>query len=40
VPVIMIYEKKQRLRRIEDMLFPLADWNRDSEADEDEEDED
>ncbi len=38
VPVIMIYEKKQRLRRLEQVLFPLADW--DTEAEEDEEDED
>ncbi len=38
VPVVLIYEKKQRLRRLEQVLFPLADW--DAEADEDEEDED
>jgi hypothetical protein len=40
VPVVIIYEKKQRVRRLEDMLFPLADWSRDAQADEDEEDED
>ena len=42
VPVIMLYEKKQRVRRLEDLLFPLADWNRkaEAEADADEEDED
>ena|SRR5437868_575123 len=40
VPVVMIYEKKQRLRRIEQMLFPLADWSAaaDDDGDEDEDD--
>jgi hypothetical protein len=40
VPVVMIYEKKQRLRRLEQMLFPLADWDTEADEDEDEEDED
>ena len=40
VPVVIIYEKKRRVRRLEDMLFPLADWNREAQADEEEEDED
>jgi hypothetical protein len=38
IPVIMIYEKKQRRRRLEEVLFPLADWDRvpaEDEADED-----
>src|SRR5258707_7962402 len=39
VPVVMIYEKKQRLRRLEQMLFPLADWDTEADDDEDEEDE-
>jgi hypothetical protein len=40
VPVVIIYEKRQRRRRIEEMLFPLADWNTEADDDEDEEDED
>jgi hypothetical protein len=42
VPVVMIYEKKRRVRRLEQVLFPLADWDSDDDDDEheDEEDED
>jgi hypothetical protein len=37
VPLVMIYEKKSALPRLEKVLFPLADWDAEDE-DEDEED--
>ena len=39
VPIILVYQKRARRRRIERMLFPLADWDADDE-DDDEDDED
>lgn len=41
VPLILIYENKGRRRRIEKLLFPLADWaDEDSDDDENWDDED
>lgn len=37
VPLIMIYEKRSA-RRVERLLFPLADWDNDDDDDDDEED--
>ena len=39
VPVVLIYEKKQRRRRIEEVLFPMADWTPEADDDEDEDEE-
>lgn len=40
MPVILIYEKKSRRRRIESILFPLADREDDEDDDDDEKDDD
>ena len=41
VPIILLYEKKQKRARLENILFPLAQFAReDDEDDENEEDED
>jgi hypothetical protein len=41
VPIIIIYEKRMARARIEQILFPLADWDEEAEdeAEDDEEDE-